>query len=228
MAGPPRSSFPSAPSEPNLRRLGVGSNGSGDRPIRAQLVIALVVGLILIAVPLYLWRRPGGKDSAPADAGSSASALTISPDAAAFTSTPIDAGGSGERVKLGPPQKIRCSAGPGAVGQDGTLCDTLRPLEEGLAKAIQENRDCAPRGPKDGTINFVLTVDFAQRKLHVFPGASGSWKGPQARRATQCVRRALPSVAWESLKHQYRYYQIAILATYGPPAANPRSTPTFE
>jgi hypothetical protein len=228
MAGPPRSSFPSAPSEPNLRRLGLGGNGGGERPLRAQLVVALVVGLILIAVPLYLWRRPTGKDGASADAGAAASAGAVI-EAGSIAVSPVDAGKFEERVKLGAPQKVRCSAGPGAQGQEGNLCDTLHPLEEALAKAISENADCAPRGPKEGTINFVLTVDFAQRKLHIFPGASGNWKGPQARRATQCVKRALSAPSWEALKHQYRYYQIAILATFLPAgSAGPATGPTFD
>jgi hypothetical protein len=226
MADPPRTTFPSAPSEPNLRRLGVGNGGGGDRPLRAQLVVALVAGLILIAVPLYLWRRPTGGEHAGADAGAAASAATLTIEGG-IVSTPVDAGRLEERVKLGSPQKVRCSAGPGASGQEGSLCDGLGLLEQALSRAIAENVGCAPRGPKEGSINYVLTVDFAQRRLHVFPGASGSWKGPQARRATQCVKKALSAPGWESLKHQYRYYQIAVLATYAPeePAV---AGPSFE
>jgi hypothetical protein len=144
-----------------------------------------------------------------------------------------DAGGS-ERVRLGPPQRIKCSAGASVRGQESGLCDSLPALEQGLAKAIRENVDCAPKTGKEGTINFVLTVDFTNRRLHVFPGASGSWRGPQARRATQCVKKALPPPAWDSMSHQYRYYSIAVLATYPapgaarPPAGAPPGTPLFE
>ena len=68
MAGPPsRTSFPSGPGDPSSRRLGVGSGGR-DRPLRAQIVVALVAVCILIAVPLYLLRRPGGKSAAVASA----------------------------------------------------------------------------------------------------------------------------------------------------------------
>jgi hypothetical protein len=226
MADPPRTSFPSAPSEPNLRRLGVGNGGGGERPLRAQLVVALVAGLILIAVPLYLWRRPAGSEHAGTDAGAATSANPAL-EAGVIATTPVDAGRREERVKLGTAQRVRCSAGPGASGQEGSLCDNLGLLEQALSRAVMENVGCAPRGPKEGSINYVLTVDFAQRKLHVFPGASGSWKGPQARRATQCVKKALSAPGWESLKHQYRYYQIAVLATYAPeePAV---AGPSFE
>jgi len=69
MAGPPsRSSFPSPNSgDPSSRRLGVGSGGR-DRPLRAQIVVALVAVCVLIAVPLYLLRRPGGRSGAVASA----------------------------------------------------------------------------------------------------------------------------------------------------------------
>jgi len=210
-----------------LRRLGVGNGGGGERPLRAQLVVALVAGLVLIAVPLYLWRRPSGTEHAAGDAGAAAVSAALAMEAGTISSTPLDAGKLDERVKLAVPQRVRCSAGPGATGQEGSLCDNLGPLEQALSRAVLENVGCAPRGPKEGTINYVLTVDFAQRQLHVFPGASGSWKGPQARRATQCVKRALAAPGWETLKHQYRYYQIAVLATYAPeqPAV---AGPSFE
>lgn len=209
-----------------MRRLGVGKNGNGERPLRAQLVVALVAGLILIAVPLYLWRRPGGAFETRNDAGAAASASAVPVEAGSLLVAAVEAGVPKERVKLAPIQKVKCSASPAAGGQTGTLCDALPPLEEALARAIRENIDCAPRGDKAGSINFVLTVDFASRKLHVFPGASGSWKGPQARRAAQCVKRALPAPSWNNMRHQYRYYQIAILATYA--AAPSSSVPNFD
>ena len=50
MAGPPsRSSFPSGVGDPVSRRLGVGSS-TRERPLRAQIVVALVAVCILIAV----------------------------------------------------------------------------------------------------------------------------------------------------------------------------------
>jgi hypothetical protein len=173
---------------------------------------------MLIAVPLYLWRRPSASSEPAADhsasAGSAAPAASVLPGLTAF-----DAGGRAlERVRLAAVQRVKCGASAGR-GQEGGLCDSLPYFEEALAKAIRENVDCAPKTGKEGTINHVLTVDFTQRKLHVFPGASGGWKGPQARRATDCVKRALPAPAWESIPHNHRFYSIAILATYLPPGA---------
>ncbi len=215
-----RPSFPVS-SEPNLRRLGVGGSsggGRGDRPLRAQVVVTACLVLVLIAVPLYLLRRPSsGLDGAVTSAVATSSGLPMfTPDA-----------GSEERVRLGPVQRVKCAASQGARGQEGALCDKLLFFEEALAKAIKDNVDCAPREAKQGTISYAMSIDFGKRALTVFPGQSGDWRGPQAKRAAQCVSRSLPTVDWDKLRHQYRYYLIAILATYPPAAAN-AGEPDFE
>jgi hypothetical protein len=235
MAGPPsRSSFPSVPGEPRVRRLGVGSSAGNDRPLRAQVIVALVCVTMLIAVPLYLWRKPSTKTSAPAPSasGSVASGPQAVPkpsaDAAALPATP-------PRLTLGPVQKVRCGSSAAAAPNEGSLCDSLGPFEEALKKAIIESEGCAPKGNTKGSINYVLTVDFPRKKLHVYPGASGEWRGKQARRATSCAARAVKVADW-NIPHQYRFYAIAILATFAappgslpPPAASGQpGLPTFE
>lgn len=221
MAKSTRPSFPSAPSEPNLRRLGVGGGGS-DRPLRAQLVIAAAFVLILLAVPLYLLRRP----SADIDTNSEALASARVRQRMGPIRTRVDAGAR-LAVRLGPVQRVKCSASPRAQGNEGPMCDALPELEENLHKAIKQNVECAPKTGKEGTVNYVLSVDFDKQAVKVFPGASGAWKGPKARRAAQCVARSLPPIAWDTVQHQYRYYMIAIMATY--PAPDPLSGfPRFE
>ena len=188
-------------------------------------MVALVIGLMLIAVPLYLWRRPSASDQAAPDQSAPPGSAAAAGASALPGQVLLDAGRTQERVRLATVQRVKCSAGAARSGQEGSLCDSLPYFEEALAKAIRENADCAPKTGKEGTINHVLTVDFTQRKLHVFPGASGGWKGPQARKATDCVRRALPAPAWDSIQHQHRFYSIAILATYLPPSAAPPVAP---
>jgi hypothetical protein len=100
-------------------------------------------------------------------------------------------------------------------------------LEAALAKAIQDNVGCAPNTGKGGAINFVLEIDFNHQRLNVFPGASGQWRGPQSKRAAECVLRSLPPFTWQEIPHQYRYYAIAILATY-PAATSSEQLPDFE
>lgn len=190
--------------------------------MRAQLVVALVVVLILIAVPLYMWRRPSAGAESPV-AGPSAARSAAS---ATLTPKQADAAAHDERLRLAPIQRVKCSASRATRGQEGPLCDALPFFEKGLQKAIRENIDCAPRTGKPGSVNYVIDVDFTARRVSVFPGASGEWKGPQARRAAECVERSLPPADWDSIRHQYRFYRMAVLASYKPPMAP--ATPIFE
>jgi hypothetical protein len=227
---PPRSSIPSLSGEPRLRRLGVGSSASGDRPLRAQLVVAGVVVVIMIAVPLYLLRRPSGGTPSAASASASAGAAHLPPAPVAVDAGAVAPAKPAERVRLAPPQRVKCGAGAANARVEGGLCDSLPSIEQGLATAIKASVDCAPKRKEEGSINFVVSIDFNQRRFHVFPGASGSWRGPQARKATDCVNRAFPNPDWGAIAHQYRYYWVAMLATYplASAAALPAGTPTFE
>jgi len=218
MAGPPRPSFPSAPTEPGIRRLGVRSSAHLERPIRSQVVLAVLGALVLLAIPLYLMRAP-----TPDEAREVTQApMGFSPHVPA----PTPNAGSEGRVMLSKPTRIRCSNSATGVGQEGALCDQLPSLEAALAKAVTDTVDCAPRTGDGGALNFVLKIDFTQKTMHVFPGASGTWKGPQARRATQCVKQALSAPDWDKVEHKLNHYEIAILATYRPP--QPSSAPLFE
>jgi hypothetical protein len=176
--------------------------------------VALVAVLILLAVPLYLWRRPSAQEGTPGTAQSVA-ALVASGMPAQLTE---DKKKVDDRVKLGPLQKVKCSASARLSGQKGALCDSVPFFEEQLEKAIVENVDCAPKTGQPGSVNYVLSIDFTNRRVNVFPGASGAWKGPQARRSAECVERSLAAPEWDKLRHQYRYYNIAIMANYQPPA----------
>ncbi len=243
MAGPPsRSTFPSGSGDPASRRLGLGSGGR-DRPLRAQIVVALVAVCVLIAVPLYLFRRPGGKSTATA--GSASAGLDAGkaplPSNSGTEVTQLDAGKPPERLRVGPVQHVRCGASAGG-GHEGNVCDSVPSFEDALSKAVRENPDCAPKQNEAGSVNYVLTVDFQRKALHLFPGASGQWRGKQARRAINCVKRAFVAPDWATLQHQYRFYTIAVLASYvpvngaspnpntasGATPHNPLATPNFE
>jgi len=212
MVGSSRPSF-SVPSEPNLRRLGTGSGGGGgDRPLRAQAVVFTVAILTLLGIPLYLLGRPSGKPAAGSDDPDAG--VELSP---AIARSILDAGAEKAEVKLGPVQRVKCSPSKSARGNEGSLCDALPVVEQALSTAIRENVGCAPKTGKEGTINFVLEVDFTRRSLNVFPGASGQWRGPQSKRAAQCVERSLPQIQWDAIAHQYRFYMVAVMATYPAP-----------
>jgi hypothetical protein len=219
----------------------VGSGGR-DRPLRAQIVVALVAVCILIAVPLYLLRRPGGKSAAlsSASAALDAGKAPAAPGSAGTLVSPLDGGKPPERLRVAPVQHVRCGASAGG-GHEGNVCDSVPFFEEALSKAVRENPDCAPKANEQGTVNYVLTIDFQRKSMHLFPGASGQWRGKQARRSVNCVKRAFVSPDWSNTQHQYRFYTIAVLATYLPanaaagapaiPGAQPRNplaTPNFE
>lgn len=178
--------------------------------------MALVAVVVLLAVPLYLLRRPS-EEPRPEEPAPTA----FAPMVPVAESEPKD-----ERVTLDQPVRVKCAPSAKAAGQRGPLCDQQPFFESALAAAIRQTIDCAPRTAEGGTINYVLQLDYDRRSMHVFPGASGSWKGPQARRATTCVKQALATPNWDTQQHQYRYYEIAILATYPPP--KPTATPLFE
>ncbi len=219
MVVPPRPSFTSAPSEPTIRRLGVRSSTNIERPIRAQVILLAVGVALLLSIPLYLLRTPAEQTKkepsgdAPLGFAPSVPAGTVEDE-------------KDELVEMEEAVLVKCASRPGIRGKSGRLCDRIESIEKSLRTAITETYDCAPRTGEEGTLNYVLTVDFAAHKLRVFPGASGSWKGPQARRATQCVKRALSAPDWEKLPHEYGYYEIAVMTTYKPPP--PTEAPMFE
>jgi hypothetical protein len=221
-------SRPSFPSDPQSRRLGTGGGPSGgERLLRAQLVIALVLGFTILAVILYLWRRPSGTEHAAHDpAEPSASAAAPPPP---IVRTKVEAPKKPPpRVKVSAVQHLLCGASAKLSGGESSLCDSLPFFEQGLEKAITDTAaDCVPKAKEEGTINFVLIVDFRNHEVRVYPGRSGSWKGKAAKKAAECVKHALSAPTWDTLAHQYRYYRLSMLATY-PADVTEEGLPTFQ
>ncbi len=222
MVGSPRPPFPSAPSEPSLRRLGISGAGNNDRPIKAQLIVALVALIILLAVPLYLWRRPA-IHSMIADAGAARVAAAVSAALPVASTPPPPAPFQPPRVRTSPLQRVKCGSSR-LRASSGVTCDALPALEHAFVEAIQQTLDCAPKTAKEGTINHVLDVDFAHKTLHVFPGRSGDWHGPSARRTAKCVERALGKPDFTAIAHAHAYYALAVMTTY--PGAGGVGQPT--
>jgi hypothetical protein len=188
-----------------------------ERPVRAQLVVALVSGLMLMAVPLYLWRRPVATGAAthpsavPSESATPFASIRLLPPP-----IPIDAGSlEPEPVSLGPVKKVRCGSSARSASSEET-CDDLPVLSKSLVDAIKSRVDCAPKTAKGGSVNYVLEVDFTAKRVHVFPGKSGDLTGPQARRAAKCVLAAVSKPDWAGMVHRYRYYALAVLVTYPP------------
>lgn len=220
---------PSFPSESRPRRLGTGGSPGGERLFKTQIFIAFVLGTTILAVLLYLWRRPSAVvERDPHDI--IVPSASAAPEAPAIVRTPVAPKEKAPvpRVKIGTVQHLKCGASPRALTGESSVCDALPFFEQALAKAIDEKVDCAPKGNAEGSINFVLTVDFRTHDVHVYPGRSGSWHGKQAKTATECVKKALPPPAWNGIIHQYRYYQLAVLATYPPRETADETLPNFQ
>ena len=206
-----RPPFPSSPpSQPSpYRYLG---RGGGERPLRLQIVIALVAGLILVAVPLYLWRRPRPESIPSADAAVA--------DAGAYLAdggSPIVAfdAGVGGGVTLSPFTTIKCeNPGPGKTPPE--RCDHVTFFEDGLARAIRDNVACAPTMKASFTVSFVMTTDFRAKKLTLFAGKSSSLKRDKAQQLLRCVKRAMPAPDWGTIPHQYVRYKVNVVVTYPP------------
>src|SRR5688572_28817811 len=105
-----RLSRPSSPPSQHspYRYLG---RGGGERPVRLQIIIALVAGLILVAVPLYLWRRPRPESIPSADAATADAGLPPGDGGPPGANRPFFVGGDGAKaggVTLSPFTTIKC------------------------------------------------------------------------------------------------------------------------
>jgi hypothetical protein len=204
MNRPPFLSSP--PSQPSpYRYLG---RGGGERPVKLQIIIALVAGLILVAVPLYLWRRPAPQPIPSADAA------VVDAGAPASTVVAFDAGPPGG-MTLSPFTTIRCeNPGPGKTPPE--RCDHVTAFEDSLARAVRENASCAPASKTPFTVSFVIESDFRRKKLTLFTGKSTSLKREKAKELLRCVKRAMPAPDWNTIPHQYVKYKVSVAATYPP------------
>jgi hypothetical protein len=199
------------PSDPApLRHLGTGGSG----PVRSPMIYGLVALLVLVALPLYLLRKPKplgppGAVAMRADVGDGGA------DAGAVESAslPSSDAGASKRVALGEPHTVRCSAkGGGRVMTE--RCDHLVSVEDALARSIRDNVACAPPATAPFSVSFVLTVDFERKKLHLWSGRSGTIKRRSSGDLIRCVEHALTAPDFATLAHQYAKYDINVMASY--------------
>lgn len=205
---PPLLGPPSQPSP--YRYLG---RGGGERPVRLQIVIALVAGLILVAVPLYLWRRPRPESIPSADAAVSADAGSADAADAMFQpSTPTPPPPS---VQLSGFTTLRCeNPGPGKTPPE--RCDHIPFFEDGLARAIRDNAACAPASSTPVKVSYVLEMDFRRKRTNLFIGKSSTIKKDKGKELLRCVTRGMPTPDWGTIVHQYAKYKVNVTATYPP------------
>lgn len=184
---------------------------SADRPARLQMLVALVLGLVLVAIPLYLWRRPRAESIAAtgsADAG-------VDPNAAAAPTTSASPADEGKPT-LGEPKSIMCQD-PGPKKTAPEQCDRLADVEKAFAKAIEDTAaSCIPKDAGGGTIQFVADVSFKRKALNVSTPKDGrTMKNGKVVSACQsAVKSRLQAVSLDAVQHAHARYKIAITASY--------------
>ena len=193
-----------------LRHLGTSS---GPRPLRSPAVLGLIAVLVLVALPVYLLRRPKSTKPAavePAPRSDAAAALSV-PLAVAIPAIPEVA--PSKRIALADPKTARCiSKGGGRVTSE--RCDRLPPFEDALARAIRDNVACAPPSANPYTVSFVLTLDFDRKSMHLWAGRSGSIKKRLTGDLIRCVEHAIVPPDWETVAHQHQKYDVNLIAAY--------------
>lgn len=213
LPGPSSSRASVPPSEPRSTSRASFSQVdlSADRPARLQMLVALVLGLVLVAIPLYLWRRPRAESIAATGSADSG----VDPNAAAApttTASPSDEG----KPTLGEPKSILCQD-PGPKKTAPEQCDHLADVEKAFAKAIEETApSCAPKEAGGGTIQFVADVSFKRKALNVSTPKDGrTLKSAKVVSACQsAVKSRLQAVSLDAVQHAHARYKIAITASY--------------
>lgn len=179
-----------------------------DRPARIQLIVALVLGLALVAIPLYLWRRP----RAEALGSGTASDVEARP-AVAVPPPPPPA--SETKVVLSEPKILLCQD-PGAKKTPPSECDHLPAVEAAFAKAIAESSSCLPKDGSALTIGYVANVSFKRKAIDVTIAKEGrTLKNLAMFRTCQAnIKSALMALPLDSTPHAHARYRIEIQATY--------------
>jgi hypothetical protein len=193
-----------------MRHLGTSN---GPRPLRSPAVLGLIALLVLVALPVYLLRRPKPTKQPAIEPIPRAEASTgvSSPEAGPPPALPEVA--PARRIALADPKTARCTPkGGGRVTTE--RCDRLAPFEDALARAIRDNVACAPPAAGPYTVSFVLTLDFDRKSMHLWVGRSGSMKKRSAGDLIRCVEHAIVPPDWETVAHQYQKYDVNLIAAY--------------
>jgi hypothetical protein len=224
---------PSTPSgAPSSRTPTIG--GRVQRDVRLQAALALVVGIAIVAVPLFIWGRGKKRgDDHGANASASASVEEAGPPTVFFgdagAAVSVDAGG--RTVTFGEPRYLKCQD-PGPSKTPPEKCDHLGPIEDLVTKAIAEQvATCLPSLPTAQTVAFVVDVSFKRKRVKMKDGKDGStMPAAQRKKLATCIEKGLSAPNWDTVGHAHQRYLFQFLATFGattqptippPPAATP-------
>jgi len=196
------------PSEPKSSRTSFDAlDAQVDRPARLQMIVALILGLVLVAIPLYLWRRPRA-ESISVNAG--AIDAGVLPAVTAAAPSPVE-----EKLAIGDAKILSCHD-PGLKKTLPEQCDHVAELEKAFAKAIEESASCVPKDAGGGTLIFVVDAHFKKKTIAVSTPKEGrTLKSSKiAGSCEKAVKSKLSGLPFESIKHEHMRYRVSITATY--------------
>lgn len=202
---PSRASVPPSEPRPTSRASFSAIEAQVDRPARLQMIVAMLLGLVLVAIPLYLWRRPRAESIA----------VTTSPEPGQGTLSMMDPPAQPEpRVVLAEPKVLACQD-PGPKKTPPEQCDRLTDVEKALAKAIEESAACVP-AETTGSIVYVADVSFRRKTVGVYTPRDGrTIKTTKVVASCQAqVKGKLHGFSLASMPHEHARYKIAVAATY--------------
>src|ERR1700722_2355950 len=178
MPAPPEPPHP--PPDPHPSRvsgLSLGTAAGDEGPGRLQLGAALLLGLVLVAAGLYMWRRPRSADPSADDTSAASPAASSGLSAAGIVIGAVSPeAGSPSGVALTEPRVLACQD-KGSKKTAPDACDRLAPVEKALADAINHSATCVQSGSGSaaggGTIEYVADVSFSRHKVGVILPRAG-------------------------------------------------------
>jgi hypothetical protein len=175
-----------------------------ERPARLQMIVALILGLVLVAIPLYLWRRPRAESIAVSTGNGDGGALPA-----------VTGGAKGEKLVIADPKNLSCHD-PGPKKTAPEQCDHVVDFEKAFAKAIEENATCIGSDAGGGTIIYVAEVSFRKKSVNVTTPREGrTLKSPKvAGTCEKAIGTKLRTVPLAPMKHDHTAYRVSITATY--------------
>jgi hypothetical protein len=181
-----------------------------DRPVRVQLLVAVVLGLVLFATG-WLWRHPRASAEA---AASAAAALTDAGE-------PEDGGAATAAADAAPPPvtlsepRIRGCHDRGSRVTAPEDCDHLASVEQALSQAIEHSVACFPAAQDGATIEYLADVSFLRHRLRLsLPRAGRSTRDRKVVSACAAAVRDSMHVELDHVDHRHARYEISITATY--------------
>jgi hypothetical protein len=202
-----------------------------------QLGSALLCGIVLVGVPLYMWRRPAPA-KIPAPSMAAAEALPAATDAprdglaTAVLPKPLPekpanpakpASSPSMRtdgvVAISDVRVLRCAAHPSHGSRPGAAeCDHLPAVEQTLRRAIERTAACVPVSASGGTVEYVAEIQFGKKHplthLSTPRQSRGSFTAKTLATCRAALKRELSELSVDRLPHQHDKYTLSVDATY--------------